>query len=59
MINNVFFTILLTFMSVQTIFAQNVSDKFKINVSEFNRGIYLIKLIDKENKSVSKKLIID
>ena len=37
----------------------NVSDKFKINVSEFNRGLYLIKLVDKENKSFSKRLVID
>ncbi len=37
----------------------NVSDKVKINVTEFNRGLYLIKLVDKENKSFSKRLVID
>jgi len=36
-----------------------IPDDLKINVSDFTKGIYLVKLIDKENKSTSKKLIID
>ncbi len=37
----------------------NVSDKLKVNVSDFKSGLYLVKLVDKENRSISKKLIID
>ncbi|MDX2172391.1 MAG: T9SS type A sorting domain-containing protein [Bacteroidota bacterium] len=38
---------------------QSVSDNLKINVADLKKGIYLVKLTDKLNNSVSKKLIID
>ncbi len=37
----------------------NVTSSLKINVAEFKKGLYLIKLNDKENRSASKKLVID
>jgi len=43
----------------QIYFKSNVNDNLKIDVSGFKRGLYLVKLIDKENRSVSKKLVID
>ncbi len=43
----------------QVYFKSNVNDKLKINVSDFKKGLYLIKLIDKENRTISKKIIID
>ncbi len=38
---------------------QNITTNLKINVSDYKKGLYLIKLTDKENRSISKKLIID
>lgn len=43
----------------QVYFQKSLSEKQKINVSDFNKGIYLIRLSDKENRSLNKKLIVE
>ncbi len=40
-------------------YQKSVDNTLKVNVSDYKKGIYLIKLADKENRTISKKLIID
>jgi len=42
----------------QVFYQQNLSDNQKVNLLDYKKGVYLIKLTDKENRSLSKKLII-
>ena len=37
----------------------NLYNKQKLNLSSLNKGLYLVKLIDKENRSTGKKLVIE
>jgi len=43
----------------QVYYQKSVNDSVKVTVSDYKKGIYLIKLTDKENGTISKKLIID
>ncbi|MBX3164146.1 MAG: T9SS type A sorting domain-containing protein [Bacteroidetes bacterium] len=43
----------------QVYFQNNLSEQQTINVSGFKKGIYLIRLSDNKNRSVSRKLIVE